>query len=62
MRVRPGEIKLWDIASGEETLTLRGHTEAVYSLAFSSDGSRLVSGGADRTVKIWDASHSGPRD
>jgi WD40 repeat protein len=34
--------------------TLTGHTDAVRTLAFSSDGHTLASGSADRTVKIWD--------
>jgi WD40 repeat protein len=35
-------------------LRLRGHTEAVWSLEFSRDGRRLVSGSSDGTAKIWD--------
>jgi len=34
--------------------TLKDHIDAVYALAFTPDGKRLVSGAADRTVKIWD--------
>lgn len=33
---------------------LRGHTDTVYSLAFSADGTLLASGGLDSSVKIWD--------
>ena len=35
-------LKVWDATTGQETLTLRGHTGRVSSLAFSPDGRRLA--------------------
>jgi len=40
-------ILLWDIASGNMLAQLKGHTETVYSLTFSREGSVLSSGKYD---------------
>lgn len=50
---RHGEIMLWAAGSGRRLQTWAGHSDEVSTLAFSSDGQRLVSGGADRVVKVW---------
>ena len=34
---------------------LEGHTDWVFPVAISADGSRIVSGSADKTVRIWSA-------
>ena len=39
-----------------EPLTLKGHNRSVTSVSFSPDGKRIVSGGYDKTVKVWDSS------
>src|SRR5208282_2717084 len=33
---------------------LKGHSDVVNALAFSPDGSRLISGSGDRTAILWD--------
>jgi len=48
-------IKLWRVSDGSLVHTLVGHGDEVRTLAFSSDGSLLASGGGyrDGTVRIW---------
>jgi WD40 repeat protein len=48
-------VKLWDVATGKEAIALRGHTEAVWRVAYSPDGRRLFSSSHDGTIRVWDA-------
>lgn len=48
-------LKLWHAGSGQWLATLEGHKAGgVWTIDFSPDGTSLVSGGQDGTVRMWD--------
>lgn len=49
-----GTIQRWDVGTGTELHTLRGHAGYVTTLAFSLDNKYLVSGSFDSTIKVWE--------
>jgi RNA polymerase sigma factor (sigma-70 family) len=52
---REGTIQLWDLATGEQRVRLRGHPGcAVRALLFTPDCRFLFSGGDDSQVLLWD--------
>jgi eukaryotic-like serine/threonine-protein kinase len=48
-----GGFSLLHRITGQELLSLHGHALPVLAMAFSPDGRRLVTAGADRLVKVW---------
>src|SRR5262249_18607790 len=47
-------IKVWDVGTGQEELTLNGHRDHVFGVAFAADGKRLASAGGEG-IKGWGA-------
>ena len=47
-------IRLWDVATGENITTFWGHSTDIQDIAFSPDGTLLVSGSYDGTLLLWD--------
>jgi RNA polymerase sigma factor (sigma-70 family) len=53
-------VRLLDLRTGEECGRLKGHEADVWSLAFTRDGKKLISGSADSTALVWDAARLVP--
>ena len=45
--------QLWEWATGQATRELLGHTGYLLAADFSKDGSRIVTGSTDSTVRLW---------
>jgi streptogramin lyase len=49
-----GAWRNWLSGWGERTV-LAGHTDSVWAVAFSPDGTRILTGSGDNTARLWDA-------
>jgi WD40 repeat protein len=50
---RSGQIKLWQVDPAEELISIDSQQDKVNCLAISPDGKLIISGGSDKTIKIW---------
>ncbi|MGB6220597.1 WD40 repeat domain-containing serine/threonine protein kinase [Haloferula sp.] len=48
-------VRVWDINTGKEVLSFRGHTDSITTLAWSPDGQWIASGQRGGMVRIWNA-------
>jgi WD40 repeat protein len=46
-------VRLWDLPTGQEVLSLKGPASRVNSVSFSPDGQRLASGTDLREGAVW---------
>jgi WD40 repeat protein len=47
-------VRVWDTATNRPSAVLKGHTGPVKAVAIIPDGSVIVSGSADKSVKVWE--------
>ncbi|HCU36876.1 MAG TPA: hypothetical protein DGT21_15940 [Armatimonadetes bacterium] len=49
-----GDVWVWDVTRGWGASETLRHSIRACSIAFTRDGARAVSGGWDRTIRVWD--------
>src|SRR5207247_2091749 len=56
-----GQLKLWDVRSGREKITLSGFDKCiVLHLAFEAGGKTLAAVGYDSSARVWDVEKRDP--
>jgi WD40 repeat protein len=48
-----GEVRVWDMGSGQELLSAGLHTTTVYGAAFAEDGRSFATAGWDKLIRVW---------
>jgi WD40 repeat protein len=54
-----GLVGLWNSQSGQQLHAIHGHAGSVECVAFDRQGQRLVTGGDDRTIRLWQKTEDG---
>ena len=55
-----GEVRLWDMSRFQPIGEPMRHRGPIRSVAFSPDGSRLLTASTDKTAQLWDARTTAP--
>ncbi|KAF9945979.1 Coronin-7 [Mortierella alpina] len=48
-------LRLWDLEAQTEKVTMKGHTDVIFSCDFNHLGTKIVSVCKDKKIRIWDA-------
>lgn len=57
-----GFVQKWDIRKPQQVLiSIKAHEKPCYSLAWHPDGKHVVSGGLDKSLKVWDLKNENRR-
>jgi hypothetical protein len=57
-----GQVRLWELATGQIRCTFKGHTDRLFRVAFSRDGREVASGGVEGSVLVWDCTGQSSKD
>ena len=49
-----GTARLWDLETGLNTTTLRGHDAAVHNISLDSATHRIATSSRDGSIRVWD--------
>src|SRR5262245_13677493 len=49
-----GAVRLWDLRTGKQIRTFKGHADMITAVALSRDSKRLVTASVDGTARLWD--------
>jgi len=50
---REFSLRLWNISTGACLRTFQGHSKPINTVDFSKDGSMVISGGSDYSIRFW---------
>lgn len=49
-----GLVGMWELSTGKLVKTFKGHQDSVSCIDMASNGTTLMTGGLDKTLRVWD--------